>query len=101
MFEDSGIRRPEGYKRKIKQVKPGIYVVENPYEGEYVYFEKDNFPSHELSSDSLDETVKSSLQLPEDVSLEKMRQILGTDAPARSTKPQVREEIPESVDVGV
>jgi hypothetical protein len=41
MIEPSSIRPPDDHVRVIREIKPGLYRVENAYEGEYVYFEND------------------------------------------------------------
>ncbi|ACK73169.1 hypothetical protein PCC7424_4812 [Gloeothece citriformis PCC 7424] len=81
MLEPSSIRHPEGYNRKIKEVKPGLYVVENAYEGEYVYFEKDSFSSAQNEQSSEEDLTGIG---------QKLRQQLGTDktAPTSSTQYQ-------------
>ena len=56
MIEPSSIRRPEGYKPRIVEVEPGFYRIENAYEGEYVYFENDNF--HKDNDETGEEKTK-------------------------------------------
>jgi hypothetical protein len=39
MVNPSGIRLPEGASLKVEVLNPGIYSIENAYEGQYEYFE--------------------------------------------------------------
>jgi phycoerythrin alpha chain len=57
MFDPSSIRHPEGYKPIIRQIKPGLYSVENAYEGKFVYFEKYPSSSEQSSSDRVEEAL--------------------------------------------
>jgi hypothetical protein len=39
MIDPSGIRLPKGEEFRIKEVKKGLFIVENAFEGEYEYFD--------------------------------------------------------------
>lgn len=98
MIEPSSIRHPQGYKRIIREVKPGLYRVENAYEGEYVYFENDSFDHQQSSSDIINDSQKNY----ESVKLEgiggKMRQRLGTTESAPTHKSQTTQKYPSKID---
>ena len=39
MVNPSGIRLPDGENLKVEVVNPGIYSIENAYEGQFEYFD--------------------------------------------------------------
>jgi len=39
MIDPSGIRLPAGEKFRLKEVKKGLFIVENAFEGDYEYFD--------------------------------------------------------------
>ncbi|MDJ0660292.1 MAG: hypothetical protein QNJ42_12495 [Crocosphaera sp.] len=80
MMEPSSIRHPEGYKPITKEVKPGLYVIENAYEGEYVYFENDSFEHQQSSAETINDFSETSETL--ELGGEEIREILGTSEPA-------------------
>ena len=97
MIEPSSIRHPKGYKRIITEIEPGLYMVENAYEGEYVYFENDCFEHQESSFDITDES--QDISETSGLSGEEMRDILGTTEPTQTKKPETTETSPSKVDV--
>ncbi|MEA5537141.1 hypothetical protein [Crocosphaera sp. XPORK-15E] len=98
MIEPSSIRHPEGYKPITKEVKPGLYVIENAYEGEYVYFENDSFPHEQSSSEVINDSEKTSETVELEGIGEKMRQRLGTTEPKPTKKPQITQKYTSEID---
>ncbi|MDJ0597262.1 MAG: hypothetical protein QNJ37_00230 [Crocosphaera sp.] len=92
-MEPSSIRHPKGYKPITKEVKPGLYVIENAYEGEYVYFENDSFEHQESSSEIISNCEETSETL--ELSGEEMRDILGTT----ETAPTQQDQTPQKSSV--
>jgi|688.fasta_scaffold2244844_1 hypothetical protein len=88
MIEPSSIRHPQGYKRIIREVKPGLYRVENAYEGEYVYFENDSFEHQQSSPNVIIDAGEIAETVESELSVEEMRQLLGTTEPAITEKLQ-------------
>ncbi|WP_107671047.1 hypothetical protein [Cyanothece sp. BG0011] len=86
MIEPSSIRHPQNYKPITTEVKPGLYVIENAYEGEYVYFENDSFEIQESSSDMTDDCQDTSET--QELSGEEMREILGASEPTPTKQPE-------------
>jgi len=98
MIEPSSIRHPEGYKPITKQVKPGLYVIENAYEGEYVYFENDSFEHQQSSSEVINDSQTNYGSGKLEEIGEKMRQRLGTTEPAQTHKPRTTQQYPSEID---
>jgi hypothetical protein len=88
MLEPSSIRHPEGYKPIIEEVKPGLYVTKNSYEGEYVYFENDSFGNQQLSPNVINDAGEIAETVESKLSGEEMRHLLETNEPAIAKKLQ-------------
>ena len=98
MIEPSSIRHPEGYKPITKEVKPGLYVIENAYEGKYVYFENDSFEHQQSSSEIINDSQKNYESVKLEGIGEKMRQRLGTTEPAPTRKPRTTRKHSNEID---
>lgn len=88
MLEPSSIRHPEAYKPIIEEVKPGLYVTKNSYEGEYAYFENDSFGNQPSSPNVINNAGEITETVESKLSGEEMRQLLGTTEPAITKKIQ-------------
>jgi len=82
MLEPSSIQNSESSKLEVTQVRQGLYIIENAYEGVYEYFK--DYPSI-IDKSNLDNSSDDSGSEAGESRLEEWRKWLKTDVKAETT----------------